>query len=89
MKEAAKLRFQLDKVNHPQFESDISALRVKNNIASGEDKVTFTNAANILAAYVSSLTDYQYKSRVVYGVVANNNGSIHCEGKILTGYYKN
>ena len=35
MTEAAKLRFLLDKKNHPQLESDVSALRVKNNIASG------------------------------------------------------
>ena len=49
---AANLRFLLDKVKHPQLESDISALRVKNNLASGEDKVTVTNAENILAASV-------------------------------------
>ena len=89
MTEAAKLRFLLDKVNHPQLESDVSALRVNNNLASGEDKVTFTKAANILAASVSSLPDYPYKSRVVSGVGTNNNGGIHRDGKIFTGYYKN
>ena len=68
MTEAAKLRFLLDKVNHPQLESDVSALRVKNNLASGEDKVTFTKAENILAASVSILPNYQSKSRVVSGV---------------------
>ena len=87
--EAAKMRFLLDKVNHPQLESDVSALRVKNNLASGEDKVTFTKAANILAASVSSLPDYQSKSRVVSGVGTNNNGGILHDGKIFTGYYKN
>ena len=35
MTEAAKLRFLLEKVNHPQLKSDVSALRVKNNLASG------------------------------------------------------
>ena len=89
MTEAAKLRFLLEKVNHPHIESDLSALRVNNNIASGEDKVTFTKAANILAASISSLPDYQSKSRVVSGVGTNNNGGIHCDGKIFTGYYKN
>ena len=89
MTEAAKLRFLLDKLNHPQLESDISALRVKNNLASGEDKVTFTKAANILAASVSSLPYYQSKSRVVSGVGTNSNGSIHRDGNIFTGYYKN
>ena len=44
MTEAAKLRFLLDKVNHPHLESDVSALCVKNNLTSGEDKVTFTKA---------------------------------------------
>ena len=63
MTEAAKLRFLLDKVNHTHIESDVSALRIKNNIASGEDKVTFTKSENILAASVSSLLDYQSKSR--------------------------
>ena len=33
MTEAAKLRFLLDKVNHPHIESDVSALQVKNNLA--------------------------------------------------------
>ena len=83
------MQFILDKVNHPQLESDISALRVKNILASIEDKVTFTKAANILAASVSSLPDYQSKSRVVSGVGTNSNGSIHRDGKIFTGYYKN
>ena len=89
MTEAAKLRFILDKVNHPQLKSDVSALRVNNNLASGEYKVTFTKAANILAASVSSLPDYQSKSRVVSGVRTNNNGGIHHYGKIFTGYHKN
>ena len=89
MTEAAKLRFLLDKFNHPHLESDVSALRVKNNIASGEDKVTFTKAANILTAYVSSLPDYQSMSRVVSGVRTNNNGGIHHYRKIFTGYHKN
>ena len=82
MTEAAKLRFLLDKVNHPQLESDVSALRINNNHASGEDKVTFTKAENILAASVSSLPYYQYKSRAVSGVGTSNNGSIHRDGKI-------
>ena len=58
MTEAAKLCFLLDKVNHPQLKSDVSALRVKNNLASGEYKETFTKAANILAASVLSLLEY-------------------------------
>ena len=89
MTEAAKLRFLLDKVNCPQLKIDIIALRVKNNLASGEDKVTFTKVANILVASVSSLPDYQSKSRVVSGVGTNSNGNINCDGKIFTGYYKN
>ena len=88
MTEAAKLRFLLDRVNHPQLKSDVSALRVKNNIESREDKVTFTKAVNILAASVSSLPEYQSKSRLVSGVRTNNNGDIHRDGKIFTGYYK-
>ena len=50
MTEADKLRFLLDNVNHHQLDSDVSALRIKNNIESGEDKVKFTKAENILAA---------------------------------------
>ena len=45
MTEAAKLRFLLNKLNHPQLKSDVSDLQAKNNLASGEDKVTFTKAA--------------------------------------------
>ena len=88
MTEAAKLPFLLDKVNHPQLESDVSALRVKNNLASGEYKVTFNKATNILAASVSSLPDCQSKSRVVSGVGTYNNGSINRDSNIFTGYYK-
>ena len=84
MTEAAKLRFLLEKVNHPQLKSDISAPRVKNNLASGEDKVTFTKAANVLAASVSRLPDYKSKSRIVSGVGTKSNSSIHCDGKIFT-----
>ena len=89
MTEAAKLRFILDKVNHPQLESDVSDLRVKNNLASREDKVTFTKATDILAASVSCLPEYKSKSMVVSGVGTNNNGGIHRGDKIFTGYYKN
>ena len=89
MTEAAKLRLLLDKVNHPQLKSDVSAMRVNNNLASGEEKVTFTKAANILAASISILPDYQSKYRLVSGVGTNNNCRIHRDGKIFTGYYKN
>ena len=51
--------------------------------------MTFTKAADILAASVSSLPDYQSKSRLVSGVRTNDNGDIHHDGKIFTGYYKN
>ena len=51
--------------------------------------MTFTKAANILAASVSSLPYYQSKSRVVSRVGTKNNGSIHREGNIFTGFYKN
>ena len=89
MTEASKLRFLLDKLNLPQLESDISALCINNNLESGEEKVTFTKPANILAAFVSSLPDYQSNSRVVSGVGTNINGGIHRDRKIFTGYYKN
>ena len=89
MMEAAKLRFLLYKVNHPQLKSDVSALRVKNNLASKEEKVMFTKAANILAASISRLSDYQSKSRLVSGVGTNNNRGIHRDNKIFIGYYKN
>ena len=51
--------------------------------------MTFTKAENILAASVSSLPDYQFKSRVVSGVGTNSNDGIHRDGKICTGCYKN
>ena len=89
MTEAAKLRFLLDKVNQPPIESAISALRVKNSLALGEDKVTFTKATNILAASVSRLLDYQSKSRVVSRVGSNDKGGIHRDRQIFTGYYNN
>ena len=94
MTEAAKLRFLLDKVNHSQLESDVSALRVKNNLAADKDKVTFTKAENILAASVSNMPEYQSKARMVSALGQHQgdeseNGSIYRDGKIFTGYYKN
>ena len=49
--------------------------------------MTFTKAENIPAASVSSLPDYQSKSRVVSGVRTNSNGSIHRDRNIFTGYH--
>ena len=73
MTEAAMFRFLLEKVNHPQLDSDVKSLCVKNNLASGEDKVKFTKGANILADFLSSLPYYQSKSRLVSVVGTNNN----------------
>lgn len=90
MTEPAKFRFLLDKVHHPQLTSDISALRVQSNLAT--DRTTFTDAANILAASVSTMPESILKTRGISAVgqlESTGDESIYRNGKIFTGYYKN
>jgi len=48
--ESAKFRFRMEKVQNPQLEADISALKVKSGL--GGTSVSFTDAANLIAASV-------------------------------------
>lgn len=53
--EQAKVRMLLKKVEHPQLQDAVGALRVRASI----DGVTFTECANHLSAQVSELPDHQ------------------------------
>jgi hypothetical protein len=55
MTEQAKVRMLLKKVEHPQLQDAVGALRVRASI----DGVTFTECANHLSAQVSELPDHQ------------------------------
>ena len=57
--ESAKFRF---KVKNPQLEADNSALKVKSGL--GGTSVSFTDAANLIAASVATLTESISKSRI-------------------------
>ena len=50
--ESAKFQFLMEKVQNPQWESNISALKVKNGL--GGTSVLFTDAANLIAALVAT-----------------------------------
>jgi hypothetical protein len=64
--EAAKVRLLLKKIEHPQLQDAIGALRVRSAI----DGITFTKCANHLAALVSELPDQQ-SNRKISGAISD------------------
>jgi hypothetical protein len=56
----AKVRMLLKKIEHPQLQDTIGALKVRSNM----DGITFTECANHLSAQVSELPDYQLARKV-------------------------
>jgi hypothetical protein len=58
--EQAKVRMLLKKVEHPQLQDAVSALRIR----AGMDGITFTECANHLSAIVSELPDHQLSRKV-------------------------
>jgi hypothetical protein len=85
--EAAKLRALLEKVQHPQLTSAVSALRVQATI--DPTVVTFTTAANHLAAQVSTMPEYIASKRSVSFVGTASASILGKDGSIFTGHYKN
>jgi hypothetical protein len=94
MSEDAKLRFLFERVQHPEVKSAVSALQVK--VGLGE-KVSFTSAANHLAAQLSTTQDFKANAdrRVGISAVGETKGAdaptdgIRKSGKIYTGFYPN
>jgi len=87
--ESAKFRFLMEKVQNPQLEADISALKVKSGL--GGTSVWFTDAANLIAASVATLPESIYKSRISsmnQTDASDGAESIYRNGKVYTGYYK-
>ena len=98
--EQAKVRMLLKKVEHPQLQDAIGALRVRHQM----DGINFTECANHLSAIVSELPDHQL-SRKVSAVdkkpqrirggggrpgsdLASKRKGIHMpDGTVWTGYY--
>ena len=86
--EAMKLRFLLERVQHPELKPAIAAIKVRDT--HGED-TTFTTAANHLASELSSTQDFQtalQRKSNVSGVSQVETSGIYRDGKIFTGYYK-
>jgi hypothetical protein len=88
--EAMKLRFLLERVQHPELKASVAALKVKNNAG---DEVTFTSAANHLAAELSTTQDFQTSQQrrsnvsfVESGKEAAPTSGIMKHGEIYTGY---
>ena len=83
--EPAKIRFLFEKVQCPVLLGSVAALKVKQNL--DPESVTFTSAANFLAADVSTTPE---NARRVASAVETGGGteSIYKDGKIHTGYYK-
>ena len=98
--EQAKVRMLLKKIQHPQMQNAVSALRIRAQL----DSVTFTECANYLSAIVSELPDHQLnrkisaadtkpKAKRIRGGGSSNNlaskrKGIHMpDGSVWTGYY--
>ena len=99
--EQAKVRMLLKKIQHPQLQNAVSALRIRAQL----DSVTFTECANHLAAMVSELPDNHLtrkvsavdskssKAKRIRGGGASNGAAskrkgIHMpDGSVWTGYY--
>ena len=60
--EQAKVRMLLKKIEHPQLQDAVGALRVR--VQMDGDKTTFTMCANHLSAIVSELPDHQLARKV-------------------------
>jgi hypothetical protein len=87
--ELAKFRFLMEKVQNPQLEADISALKVKSGL--GGTSVLFTDAANLIAASVATLPESISKSRISsmnQTDASDGAESIYRNGVVYTGYYK-
>jgi hypothetical protein len=65
--ETAKVRLLLKKVEHPQLQDAIGALRVRSAI----DGITFTECANHLAALVSEIPDQQSSRQISSAATTN------------------
>jgi len=77
----------MEKVQNPQLEADISALKVKSGL--GGTSVLFTDAANLIAASVATLPESISKSRISSMNQTDASAeSIYRNGKVYTGYYK-
>ena len=99
--EPAKVRILLKKVEHPQLQNAVIALRIRAQM----DDISFTDCANHLSVVVSELPDYQSnrkisatdsskKAKVKHirgggsGDLASRRKGIHMpDGSIWTGYY--
>lgn len=87
--EAMKLRFLLERVQHPELKAAIAAIKVAN---SRGEETTFTTAANHLASELSSTQDFQTsqqrRSNVSVITQGEGSGGIYRDGKIFTGFHK-
>ena len=101
MTEQAKVRMLLKKVEHPQLQDAIGALRVRATM----DGITFTECANHLSAQVSELPDHQSSRKLSAtgsdrykgsdpkrirggGPGASKRNGIHMpDGSVWTGFY--
>jgi hypothetical protein len=99
--EPAKVRILLKKVEHPQLQNTVSALRISAQMSD----ISFTDCANHLSAVVSELPDYQSNRKISAtdsnkkvkvkhirggggGDLASKRKGIHMpDGSVWTGYY--
>ena len=89
MKEEAKIRFLLKKVQHSGLASAIEAMKAKIT-TEPPGTISYTTVANHLSTAVSELPDFVAKNRNVSCVDHNGSTSIYnADGSINTGHHPN
>ena len=83
--ESAKLRFLFDKVQSPDLQHPLEAVRTV--VSINPDAFTFTSAANHLSSLVKPKSKRELS--VVTSSDTNNKAGIMRDGKIFTGFYPN
>ena len=100
--DAAKIRELFKRVQHPQLQDTVKALKVRFDM----DGLTYTQAANHISAAVSEMPEFQLARKVSAaqrirgggnrnnntpqrGAKAPKNGVVMPDGSIFTGFYKN
>ena len=96
MHKDAKIRFLYNKVQHPDLQPAIQALKVQESMGT---VVTYAAAANHISTAVTELPEYISKNRNVSGLNTNggkgndgdgsNNGIYNADGSIRTGHIPN
>ena len=86
MKEEAKIRFLFRKIQHPELQSAVQAM--KDRISTSANPISYTTFANHVSTAVSELSEYSAKHRSISGVHSEGDSPAiyKSDGSINTGF---